>query len=177
MPSSTTDNIPSIAANYRAETLYSEYLSSQQAKHFTIPPTHFQKDYRSLTAVNYPPPDASKSFLNKLFWSNSFANRPVIDNNGSDRLAFPSSDGFSNGYAGASTDANGATPKHNDYAKQETTGIAELERMFGLNDKCKQQMFGTCSKTDKVNEMKDNGVAGDCNDCYSETSDVDCERL
>lgn len=176
IPSSATDNVPNIAANYRADTLYSEYLSSQQGKHLTIPPNNFQKDYRSLTAGNYTAPNTSKSFLNKLFWSNGFANRPVIDNNGFDRLAFPSSDGFPNGYVGPTTDASGVSPKSSDYAK-ETTGIAELERVFGLNDKCKQQMFGIGPKADKVNEMKDNGVAGDCNDCYSDTSDVDCERL
>lgn len=190
LPSSSAENVPNIGANYRTDALYSEYLSSQQSKHITMPSNNFHKDYRSFNS-SYTATNAPKTLLNKLFWSNGFANRPV-DNNGFERLSFQS-DGFASGYVGsaamaaaaaAAAAAAVATPPdtnlstvHSGYTK-ETNGIAELERVFGLSDKCKQSFNNSKAKGDKINEVKSNGIAGgDCNDCYSETSDVDCERL
>lgn len=173
----SADTMTNIGGNYRTDTLYSDYLSSQQAKHLPISPNGFHKDYRSFGG-NYASPNASKTLLNKLFWSNGFANRPADTGNSFERLTFVGDAFPTNGYTSATTDGNGSVASaHQDYAK-ESGGIAELERVFGLNDKCKQSLLsGTAAKNDAVNEVQSNGIAGDCTDCYSETSDVDCERL
>lgn len=173
----SVDTMASVGANYRSETLYSDYLSSQQTKHLPISSNGFHKDYRSFGA-NYATPNASKTLLNKLFWSNGFVNRPVDNNNGFDRLAFASDVFTTNGYMNTTTDGNGSVASaHQEYAK-ESGGIAELERVFGLNDKCKQtSLNGSAVKNDTVNDVQSNGIAGDCTDCYSDSSDVDCERL
>lgn len=103
------------------------------------------------TADGYFPPNQPKLLFNKLLWSNTFMNKPMERQ--CDRFPF---------------EMNSTS---NTMPIKETSGIAELERVFGSNaDQRTSIPLNQESKLcNKVNVVEDN------NDCLSEeNSDVDC---
>lgn len=173
-----SENVANVTPNYRPDSFYHEYLSSAQTKYSNVLTNKFNKDYRPISDSYTPTSTQSKSFLNKLFWPNSFTNKPIdktFDNN-YDRLKLQN-DLYGSSYSGSSIEANASSSTHTDFAlsSRDVGGIAELERVFGSNDKGKQS-FSPISKPNKIDENKNNGAL-DYSDCFSENSDVDCERL
>lgn len=163
----------------KSETFYRQFLTTQQSKYGSaILPNKFTKDYRNPSDNNYLSANHhSKTLINKLFWSNEFANKPTMDTN-YEKLRFPY-DAFINGYNGEQSntvDQNINAINTDIAATSEISGIAELERVFGSNDKCGQS-FNSDTKFNKKLENKQNNGAQDNSDCFSEDSDVDCERL
>lgn len=170
---------PSIGYDYnKSETLYRQFLSSQTKFNPILPNTK----YRCLSDNNLMPANHSKTLLNKLFWSNEFANKP-IDNN-YDKIRFPY-DGIAfnpNVYNGeqSAVDSN-MNASNGDVAMSsncEINGIAELERVFGSNDKNGQTFSSEIKYVSKKGDNKAmNGAQDRTSDCCSEESDVDCEKL
>lgn len=166
---------PSIGYDYnKSETFYRQFLSSQTKYGTVLPNTK----YRSSSDSNLMPANHSKTLLNKLFWSNEFANKPIENNY--DKIRFPYDSNVYNGEQCAVDPNMNAT--NGDIAMSsncEVNGIAELERVFGSNDK-NGQAFSSDIKY--INKTADNtlmnGVTQDkTSDCCSEESDVDCEKL
>lgn len=125
----------------KSDTYYRQFLSTQTN------PTKFN------SVDSYYPPNQPKLLFNKLLWSNALINKPMERQD--DRNLF---------------DMNAYTNSV-PMPMKETGGIAELERVFGVNADQKT-IHPQNIETKLCNKIN---ISQDTNDCFSEeNSDVDC---
>lgn len=168
---------PEHSLNYgfsKPDTLYRHFLTAPMKPYESFVSNKYDKEPRNFSNI-YLPSTQSKSLLSKLFPTNGFADK---DSNDLNKESYYNGIRYPHHLLGRNV-AESSIPTTNRDASMLTNeigGIAELERAFGLNDKC-NQLLNVDSKFCKRAIDDERNATQDKSDCCSENSDIDCEEL
>lgn len=164
----------------KQDSLYRHFLSGPMKPYESFASAKYDKDHRNFSNMHLPPPNQSKPLFKKNFLTvDNESNEKIVDSYRNNNFHLPhhllGNKNIAKSVMMQSTSVNSidAAMTHND----EIGGIAELERAFGLNDKCNRLLNPESNLKQAVARSERNGIQDGSEYFSSENSDIDCEEL